>query len=142
MKLTKHTDFAFRTLLFLAEQPREQFSSIQQVCDFYDISANHISKVVMHLVRLGYVEAVRGKGGGIRLGREPDQIRLLEVVTEFETTLRPTNCGEQPCRIIRSCKLKDVLGNAMQAFLDSLAPYSLADILNNSDDAQRVIIKI
>ncbi len=141
MKLTKHTDFAFRTLLFLAAQPREQFSSIQQVCDFYDISANHISKVVMHLVRLGYVEALRGKGGGIRLGRQPEDIRLLDVVTEFETTLRPINCSEQPCRIIRSCKLKGVLGNAMQAFLDSLAPYTLADMLSSDNETQPLFIK-
>lgn len=138
MKLTKQTDFAFRTLLFLASKPGEQLSSIQQVCDFYDISANHVSKVVMRLVRLGYVEAVRGKGGGIRLGCPPESIPLLNVVTEFETTLRPINCSEQPCKVIRSCRLKSVLGVAMQAFLDALSGYTLADMID--EDLRAVVL--
>jgi Rrf2 family nitric oxide-sensitive transcriptional repressor len=135
MKLTKQTDFAFRTLLFLAAKPKEQLSNIQQICDFYDISTNHISKVVMRLVRMGYIEAVRGKGGGIRLGCAPEHIQLINVVTEFETTLRPINCSEQPCRIIRNCRLKGVLGNAMQAFLDALSAYTLADIVDSDLEA-------
>lgn len=138
MKLTKQTDFAFRTLLFLAGRPGDQLSSIQQVCDFYDISSNHVSKVVMRLVRLGYVEAVRGKGGGIRLGCPPEHIQLLDVVTEFETTLRPINCSEQPCKVIRSCRLKSVLGSAMQAFMDALSGYTLADMID--DDLQAVVL--
>ncbi|WP_372862625.1 Rrf2 family transcriptional regulator [Spongiibacter sp.] len=128
MKLTKQTDYAFRTLLFLAKQPPGQLVNIQHVCDFFDISANHISKVVMRLVRRGDVEAIRGKGGGIRLARLPEEISLLDIVKEFETTLQPINCAEQPCRIIDNCKLKKLLGDAMQAFLLSLAPYSLADV--------------
>lgn len=137
MKLTKQTDFAFRTLLFLASKPKEQLSNIQQICDFYDISSNHISKVVMRLVRIGYIETVRGKGGGIRLSCAPEHIQLIAVVTEFETTLRPINCDEQPCRIIHSCRLKEIFGNAMQAFVDTLSGYTLADMID--DDLQAVV---
>ncbi len=128
MKLSKQTDYAFRTLIFLAGQPGEKLMSIQSICDYFDISANHVAKVVMRLVRRGDVIAVRGKGGGIRLARPAAEISLVEVVKEFETTLQPINCTEQPCRIISNCKLKGLLEKAMQQFLATLAPYSLADV--------------
>lgn len=131
MKLSKQTDFAFRTLLYLGQQPQGKLVNIQQVCDFYDISSNHIAKVVMRLVHLGYVDAVRGKGGGIRLGCRAEDVSLVNVVREFETTLQPINCAEQPCRIIQGCKLKGLLAKAVSAFLATLEPYSLADLLYN-----------
>ena len=128
MKLSKQTDYAFRTLIFLAEQPEGELVNIQKICDFFAVSPNHLSKVVMRLVRRGDVEAVRGKGGGIRLARPAAEISLLEIVREFETTLRPINCAEQPCRILDHCRLKGILDGAVRAYLESLAPYSLADI--------------
>ncbi|MBW2940727.1 Rrf2 family transcriptional regulator [Zhongshania aquimaris] len=135
MKLSKQTDYAFRTLIFLGHLPSDQMTTIQHICDYYDISTNHISKVVMQLVRLGYVEALRGKGGGIRLRKPAEEIALIDVVSHFETTLKPINCSEQPCRIIRSCKLKSLLDNAMNAFLDALKNYKLADILDSETQA-------
>jgi len=135
MKLSKQTDYAFRTLIFLAHLPAKEQSTIQHICDYYGISSNHISKVVMHLVRLGYVEATRGKGGGIRLSKPAEEIALVDVVSHFETTLKPINCNEQPCRIISSCKLKGLLEKAVEAFLAVLAAYTLADLLDNETRA-------
>lgn len=89
----------------------------------------------MHLVRLGYVEATRGKGGGIRLSKSAEEIALVDVVKHFETTLTPINCNEQPCRIISSCKLKGLLDNALEAFLSALAAYTLADLLDSETQA-------
>ena len=89
----------------------------------------------MHLVRLGYVEAIRGKGGGIRMKMPAEKIALVDVVTHFETTLKPVDCKEQPCRIIRSCQLKGLLDKAMEAFIDTLAAYTLADIVDNETQA-------
>ena len=128
MHLTKQTDFAFRVLIYLTEQPDHELVTIQEICDFYDISANHIARVVMRLVTLGYVESVRGRGGGIRLARPAESIGLKAVVRDFESTLQPINCREQPCRIIKSCQLKGILNDAMNAFLQALEPYSLADL--------------
>ncbi len=129
MQLTKQTDFAFRTLIYLAELPEDKLSHVKDVCDFYDISPNHISKVVVKLVKLGYVEAHRGKGGGIKLGMAPENISLAQVVEEFETTLNPVNCMTPRCRIVKQCRLKGLLNDAMKAFLDTLKDYSLADLL-------------
>ncbi|CAA0079289.1 HTH-type transcriptional repressor NsrR [Zhongshania aliphaticivorans] len=139
MKLSKQTDYAFRTLIFLGHLPEGQLSTIQHICTYYNISSNHVSKVVMHLVRLGYIEAIRGKGGGIRLCMPAKKISLVDVLKQFETTLKPIDCKEQPCRIIRSCKLKGVLEDALQAFIDTLKPYTLADIL---DEETRAILLV
>ncbi|MAY38085.1 MULTISPECIES: Rrf2 family transcriptional regulator [Spongiibacter] len=138
MKLSKQTDYAFRTLIFLAEQPAGERVSIQQICDFFEVSPNHVSKVVMRLVRRGDVEALRGKGGGIRLAKPASDISLLEIVKEFETTLRPINCAEQPCRILNGCRLKGLLDGAVRAYLESLAPYSLADIAGGELQVLRI----
>lgn len=129
MQLTKQTDFAFRTLIYLGELPEGELSHVKDVCDFYDISANHISKVVVKLVKLGYVKAQRGKGGGIKLGMPPENISLAKVVEEFETTLKPVNCMKPRCRIVNQCKLKGMLHDAMKAFLDTLKGRSLADLI-------------
>lgn len=129
MQLTKQTDFAFRTLIYLAELPESELGHVKDVCDFYGISANHISKVVVKLVKLGYVEAQRGKGGGIKLGMDPKKISLARVVEDFETTLNPVNCIKPRCRIVNQCKLKGVLNDAMKVFLDTLREHSLADLL-------------
>lgn len=131
MQLTKQTDFAFRTLIYLGSLPAEQWARVQDVCDFYDISANHISKVVVKLVKLGYVEAARGKGGGIRLGMPPEKINLARMAEQFETTLKPVNCVQPRCRIINQCKLKGILDDAMAAFLQTLAAYTLANLLED-----------
>ena len=129
MQLTKQTDFAFRTLIYLGQRQDEELIHIRDVCDYYKISGNHVSKVVMKLARLGYIEAVRGKGGGIRLSMAPAQINVADVVAAFETTLKPVNCDQPRCRIRSHCRLKGLLDEGMQAFMDTLRSRSLEDLL-------------
>jgi len=129
MQLTKQTDFAFRTLIYLAERQDDELVHIRDICEYYRISGNHVSKVVMKLARLGYVEAVRGKGGGIRLAQAPAQVSLAEVVAAFETTLKPVNCDKPRCRIRSTCRLKGLLDDAMQAFMATLRSKTLADLV-------------
>lgn len=138
MQLTKQTDYAFRLLMYLGRLPAEERVQIQQVCRFYDISANHLAKVVAKLARLGYITAYRGKGGGIMLAKAPAQVRLDEIVRAFEGTLQPASCDQPPCRIAASCALKGILQDAMQQFLQTLAQYTLADILDAP--LQRVVM--
>jgi len=128
MQLNKQTDFAFRTLIFLAAVPEGKLSNIAQVCDYFDISANHLSKVVNKLSRLGYVQTVRGKNGGILLSRPAGEIGLAAVVRDMEPSMSAVNCSEPPCRISPQCKLKQLLNNATTAFIEYLEDYTLADI--------------
>lgn len=139
MQLTKQTDFAFRTLLALASLDEGELSSIAQLCEYYDISQNHLAKVVQRLAKLGYITTLRGKGGGICLAKEPAEINLAQVVRDFETQLQPVNCSEPVCKIINHCSLHGLLNDAMSAFMQTLEAYSLADVLDGGINVAQVV---
>ncbi len=138
MQLTKQTDFAFRTLIFLAQLDPDDLSQIQTICDFYAISPNHVSKVVNSLAKKGYIETIRGKGGGIRLAMQPDEINLGLVVRDMEPSLKVVNCSEPVCTISPYCKLKSVLANAVKLFVDELSTFTLADLAD--DQLQQTVL--
>jgi Rrf2 family nitric oxide-sensitive transcriptional repressor len=126
MRLTTHTDYALRVLLYLGE--RQASCSIAEVAGAYRISENHLMKVVHALGRAGYLETTRGRGGGIRLGPPADQIRVGHVVRDLEGEPALADCSA--CRIGRGCRLSGVFAEASRAFLDVLDGYTLADLLS------------
>lgn len=129
MQLTKHTDFAFRTLMYLALMPSDQ-ATIKEIAERFDIPKSHLMKVANSLVHHGLVQASRGKTGGIRLAKKPEEIGLRQVVEWMENTLEPLDCAGQPCVILKSCQLKFKLSQARDAFLDSLGQFTLADVID------------
>ena len=131
MQLTRQTDFAFRTLLYLAAQPEEELQQIRHICTVFDISSNHLSKVVNKLANLGYIESHRGRGGGIRLGKEPGKINVGEVVRAMEPTLRPINCSALQCVLLPGCQLKTLLAEASDAFIHTLDQHTLEDLVQS-----------
>ncbi|WP_062262758.1 Rrf2 family transcriptional regulator [Endozoicomonas arenosclerae] len=131
MKLTKHTDYALRILIYSALQPQDRLISIQEVTDVYDLSRNHVMKIVQRLGQEGYLATVRGKGGGFRMGRAADDINLGVVVRMMESTIVLVDCEEPVCRISEVCRLKGVLAEAMSAFMSVLDRYTLADLIGN-----------
>jgi Rrf2 family nitric oxide-sensitive transcriptional repressor len=130
MRLSSYSDYALRILIYLAVQP-DKLPTIAEIADRYGISKNHLMKVAHQLGVGGYIETVRGRGGGLRLGKQPEQIRLGEVVRFTEQDLAIVECmgtGNE-CLLTPSCVLKGVLGEALQAFLAVLDEYTLADII-------------
>lgn len=130
MRLTTFTDYALRVLIYLGTAP-EGLATIEQVAGAYGISANHLMKVVHRLGRMGYVATVRGKGGGLRLARAPESIKVGEVVRRTEDGFAIVECFEQGdanCAIAPSCVLQRALHEALDAFLDTLDRYTLADL--------------
>lgn len=122
MKLTSYTDYALRTLMYLAMN-RERLVTIQDIADAHRIAKNHLTKVVHQLGMLGLVETVRGRNGGLRLGREPSEINVGEVVRSTESDFFIAECfdPEKPgCIYSGSCALKGALGRANAAFLGVL----------------------
>lgn len=130
MRLTAFTDYTLRTLIYLALRP-EKLVTIADVATAYDISANHLMKVVHHLAQAGDVATVRGQHGGLRLARPPEAIKLGDVVRRTEPDLELVTCfGEgQRCVIQEGCVLQHALDNALQAFLVVLDGYTLADLV-------------
>lgn len=129
MRLSSYSDYALRILIYLALQP-DRLPTIAEIADSYAISKNHLMKVAHQLGQGGYIETVRGRGGGLRLGKPAAQIRIGDVVRFTEPDLAIVECmGEgAACRLTPACTLKGLLGEALQAFLGVLDEYTLADI--------------
>jgi Rrf2 family transcriptional regulator, nitric oxide-sensitive transcriptional repressor len=131
MQLTRYTDYALRVLIYLGHKG-DELSTINEISRMYNVSENHLMKIVHGLGKLGYITTLRGKGGGLKLARAPEQIRLGEVVRDTEETLDLVECfasdygGE--CRLTSNCKLKSVLGEAQRAFFEVLDQYTLKDL--------------
>lgn len=127
MKITQFTDFSLRLLLHLAAN-RDRVATVREVAEHYDISAEHLKKIVRRLSELGYVSTVRGKNGGLKLGCEPKTVNLGRLVREIEN-LALLPCWEDGCTcIITDCKLRGVVDKALAAFLDVLDGQTLADL--------------
>jgi len=125
MRLSRHTDYALRVLIYLAAQP-DRLVSIAEIARAHAISENHLMKVVNMLGRAGFVRTVRGRGGGIALARPGEEIIIGAVVRHSEPDLNLAECGT--CLIAPACGLIGVLGEALGAFLAVLDRYSLADV--------------
>jgi len=129
MQLTAHSDFAFRTLIALACVAPEKLTAAQ-ISEGYEISLNHLLKVVQKLSALGFVTTTRGQAGGIRLACDPETLSLGTVLRSMEPELGVVAClrqGDVPCAIAPACGLKSILREATQGFLAILDQHTLAD---------------
>ncbi len=129
MRLALHTDYALRTLLLLAARPGR--ASVGQVAEFFKISKDHVAKVVQSLARLGYLRSIRGIGGGIELLKKPEDIRIGQVILDFEGNMHLLECVsiENVCVIQPGCRLRTVLAQAERLQMDYLNSVRLADIV-------------
>lgn len=125
MQLTRHTDYALRLLIHLAGSDGRRVQ-IADVAEAQAISRTHLMKIANELARAGFIEAVRGRGGGIRLGRDPRDINLGDVIRTMEPGCPMVDCTS--CRLIQGCDLPGVLDRASAAFNAVLSGYTLADV--------------
>jgi Rrf2 family transcriptional regulator, nitric oxide-sensitive transcriptional repressor len=131
MRLTLQTDYALRVLMFVAAKG-EAPATIGEVAGRFAISRGHLMKVVHRLGRQGYLDTIRGKKGGMRLARRPDQINVGAVVRDMEEELAVLGCLRPAagyCRIEGCCVLRGALREATDAFLATLDRYTLDDLL-------------
>lgn len=126
MRLTKQTDFALRTLMYLTKQPEGVRVLAQEIAAAYEMPLNHLTKIINKLSRLGYIKTYRGRNGGIELGKAKEQIFIRQIVVDFEPSLNPADCGN--CLLSDNCKLERILSEASKAFLESIGNKSLLDI--------------
>lgn len=133
MRITTFTDFSLRTLIYLASLPPGQMSSVQQVSKVYNVSQNHMVKVVGKLKKLGYIHAQRGKGGGISIAQAPEDINIGHVIAQMENHMDGVDCNAPACQLAPCCELRKALMVGMQAFIAAMENYTLADIMTNKD---------
>jgi Rrf2 family nitric oxide-sensitive transcriptional repressor len=131
MRLTLHADYALRVLIYVGVK-RDAAATIPEIVRHFDISKGHLMKVVHRLGRMGYVETLRGREGGIRLARRPALISVGAVIRDMEPELGVLGCLQGKagyCRIEECCVLRRALRDATNAFLAVLDGYTLEDLL-------------
>jgi len=131
MQLTLYTDYSLRVLLYLGQNPHER-ATITQISEYFNISRNHLVKVVHNLGKLQLIHTIRGKNGGILLAQEPKNINLATIIQRFEPHMDLLECFDDQtnsCPITMTCGLKHVLFRAKRSFIDVLHEYTLADLL-------------
>ncbi|MDQ7016337.1 MAG: Rrf2 family transcriptional regulator [Gammaproteobacteria bacterium] len=131
MQLTLYTDISLRVLLHLAKEQSDIPFTIGYLAELFAVSRNHMVKIVNKLGKGGYLNNVRGKGGGIYLGRPAEEINIAEVVLLMENNTEVVNCEKNRCHFIGNCKLKTILNQATDAFFSHLRQHTLADLISN-----------
>lgn len=136
MKLTNYTDYSLRVLIYLAVKDKDEKSTITEITNAYQISRNHLTKVIHQLGQIGVITTTRGRGGGIVLAKSPDEITIGAVVRETEEDFHLVECfqeGNRNCVLSPVCGLKRVLAEALNAYLAVLDNYTIADIAGEPD---------
>ncbi len=141
MEVSLHSDYSFRVLIYLALQT-EGLAQIKTIAESYNISEHHLIKVVQNLVKFGYVDSYRGRGGGIKLAMEPARINLGQVFRRTEPNLKLLSCFDptiRECRIAGLCDLHGVFDAALQAFLRELDHVTLDDVIGNKRPLRKAL---
>lgn len=141
MQLTQFTDYALRTLLYLAVH-RDRLVPVAEISAAYGISNHHLVKVAHQLARLGYVESARGRGGGLRLARDPADVSVGEVVRATEPHFHVVECFDRThntCPIVPACGLVRALTQARERFLEVLDGQRLADLLQDPARVDKLV---
>ena len=141
MHITRYTDYSLRVLMYLAVH-QDRLSTINEIALSYDISKNHLMKIVQQLNVKGYLLAIRGKNGGIKLNRLPSDINIGELVREIEDKNKLVECfgDNNQCVITPGCQLKGIFAEAQESFFKVLDKYTLQDI--SGADAQHTLTQI
>lgn len=131
MRLAEYTDYSLRVLMYCAARP-ERLVTIDELSEHYAVSRNHLTKIVTDLGRQGLLQTTRGRGGGMRLGKDPAGIGVGDVVRAAETDFRLVECfdpGADRCVLSPTCRLKHLLHSALRAYFRELDGATLADLV-------------
>lgn len=135
MRLTSFSDYSLRVLMYAAARG-DRLITIEELVKVYGISRAHLMKVVNHLTRNGYLKAIRGRSGGLVLARQPNKIKVGEVVRSTEPNFVMAECfaSDNQCAITPRCRLRGALRQALAAFTATLDQYTLADLMLRPED--------
>lgn len=137
MQLKKYTDYGLRVLMFTAMKENGELAQIQEISEVFSISKHHLGKIVFELNKLNLVETIRGRNGGIRLAKTPEEINVGYVVRHLEDDFHLFECFHRDtnhCVISPGCRLKGVLYEALEAFFSVLDQYTLKDLIMNEKE--------
>lgn len=141
MRLTRQTNYAVRILMYCAANDG-RLSRIPEIASAYSVSELFLFKILQPLVENGLVQTVRGRNGGVRLGRPADQITLFDVVRVTEESFAMAECFENDateCPLVDSCGLNAALREALNAFFEVLSRHSIDDLVNKGSRVRSLL---
>ena len=127
MQLSKFTDYSFRALIYLADK-KDSLATVEELANALDISEHHLKKIIHKLAKTNYVISIKGRGGGLKLGMEPKDINLGEILKITEDNLNIVECFNNPenCPLMSGCcKIKYIFSNYLEKFIKVFSNYSL-----------------
>ena len=131
MKLSLYTDNALKVLLYVASHKEHRCTRLE-IAEYFDLSVEHLRKVIHQLNRWGYLVTFAGRNGGIELAKPMGEINIGDVIYQAEKQITMFDCESQTCRLLPSCSLNHLLAKAQERFFDELRQHSLQDLLNDS----------
>lgn len=132
MRLTRFSDIGLRVLMYLAREPQRRLVTVAEISAQFDIPHNHLVKVVGALVKLGWLQASRGRNGGVRLGVAAESLRIGTVLRALEGDAEAVDCEGLACRLAGDCFLRDALRTGLDAFYEAMNRYTLADVVGSA----------
>lgn len=136
MNISRFTDYSLRVLIYLAAaKDTSHIITIKEVAERYQISKNHLMKVVQELSANNHIKATRGKNGGIKLNTSPENINIGQLVRSIEQSSTLVECfgKDNQCVITSNCQLKNMFAQAMESFFNCLDQYTLADLIKGKN---------
>jgi len=136
VQLTLYTDYSLRTLVYLSLN-QDRSTTISEIAEHFNISRNHLVKVVHNLSSKNYILSSRGKGGGLKLARAPELIKIGDVILDTEPNFHMVECFNPAtannCSVEPICRLKSILGKTTDQFLNTLNQYNISDVLRSNE---------
>ncbi|GAB3054222.1 Rrf2 family transcriptional regulator [Virgibacillus ainsalahensis] len=142
MQLKKYTDYALRVLILTGMKKDGELASIKEISEVYNISQHHLGKIVFELNKMGFLETIRGRNGGIRLAKLAEEINVGHVVRQMENDFALLECfdkGANHCVISPGCTLKHALNKALHAFFQVLDQYTIKDLVTNENELRELM---
>jgi len=133
MQLTRFTDYGLRSLIYLTAH-QDKLSTVKEISEYYGLSRNHLVKVIHRLSQLGWIESSKGKGGGIRLANNVQELRLGDIIKRLESNMNLVECfnhDKNKCKITNICQLRHYLNEAYHSFINILNKYTLTDTVKD-----------
>lgn len=130
--------YALRVMVDLAEQDPERFVRLQEIADRQGISEKYLEGIVVKLSRAGDLVSARGKGGGYRLSRAPEEYTADEIVCLAEGTLAPVTCMKdgESCERAGQCPTRPMWEGLDRVITEYLSRWTVADLLKNAQEMQ------
>lgn len=140
MRLTRQTNYAIRILMYCAANDG-RLSRIPAIAEAYTLSDLFLFKILQPLVQAGFVETVRGRNGGVRLGKPASEITLFDVVRVTEENFTMAECFEEgaDCPLVNECSLNEALRKALGAFFEVLAGYTIEDLVKSQPNTRHLL---